>query len=867
MEFRDLFVADGEGLPRSLVEVESKFAHQILSLFSLDADSLIHMLMMASENLSTGFGSGTRGQRSLDDANTLIRVLCHKKDKEASKFLKLNYHLPASSDYVDPPSYVSTPKSPMGAEFLRSASVRWGEKGKDSPFVRTSGSDRADVPQIPEIEGYLYTRRGTVSKHCSPPVHVLWGMDPWAIPSILASAGDAVIPKFDMHVNPSVLSSDEVNSLVAEYAIPSDLHPCVPPSGLTMNRLPADKIVSSVRFESSDHGHWFSFERRSGKGGHDKIFNEFCTSLKNWKDRFFLIDRRAIPDTMPWRHQDSSLADPAPTGVHTEDIHRLCENVIDLRPVHPAMLYTVGLTTMWKHVGHHPVFKDGEGNVATSMSQFLKFSMAGGVRVGRGTTLVANEVIPQHTTPPLPSRSQIPEKLDYQRVVEVENERVLAAKRKAQIAKDKAVGKKATKGVSHRTKKRKTVPLSFALSDSEVDESSRSGSGTHHSASPLNTIIPNEDGLATSLILEPVNQTEEGMDQPLDNVKDTTEVNSPQFDHSPQYQQSDHSIEDTQTVRSGPERTHASGSAGHGVSSTSGGSHRLAFPARHPSGDGASSSLRRDAGAPELFALQRSWFELGRGALAQIDIKQRYEALKEYYRELFESHRSCRAVSDRLTETQNQLLDTVRSRNQLSEDHQALQQVYLGCVRKGAGLVENLAVMEKERDDLLDRDREREEHIQRLEVDLVSKTSSLAKAEIVRHNYVRQLLPTVVQRLLSSGEYKKSLTDVFNLDIADGWSEGVKAACSEEEAQAFLATAVDYDPACKETFMTEFDSLFDKIYPYVEKLAESFRLPLGDLQNMWPEGTGPTLSDNAAGASTTADASNNADASDVAEAH
>ncbi|GKC19484.1 hypothetical protein Tco_1021634 [Tanacetum coccineum] len=35
---------------------------------------------------------------------------------------------------------------------------------------------------------------------------------------------------------------------------------------------------------------------------------------------------------------------------------------------------------------------------------------------------------------------------------------------------------------------------------------------------------------------------------------------------------------------------------------------------------------------------------------------------------------------------------------------------------------------------------------------------------------------------------------------------------------------------------------------------------------MWPEGTGPTLSGNAAGASTTADASNTADASDVAEA-
>ncbi|KAI3693593.1 hypothetical protein L1987_76540 [Smallanthus sonchifolius] len=129
---KDLFVADGEGLPRSLVEMESKLAHQVLSLFSLDAESVIHMLMMASENLSTGFGSGILGQRSLDDANTLVRVLCHMKDKEASKFLKMHYHLPLSSDYVDSPSYESTPKAPMGAEFLRSASVRWGEKGNSS---------------------------------------------------------------------------------------------------------------------------------------------------------------------------------------------------------------------------------------------------------------------------------------------------------------------------------------------------------------------------------------------------------------------------------------------------------------------------------------------------------------------------------------------------------------------------------------------------------------------------------------------------------------------------------------------------------------------------------------------------------------
>ncbi|GJW61194.1 hypothetical protein Tco_0110529 [Tanacetum coccineum] len=189
------------------------------------------------------------------------------------------------------------------------------------------------------------------------------------------------------HVPP--VSFDQLFSLVVEYAIPLDLHPCVPPSGLTMNRLPADKI-----------------------------------------------------DAMPWKNQDSSVADPPFTGVCAEDIRRLCEHIINLRPVHPAMLYAVGLTTVWKHVGHHPVFKDGEGNGN------VIFPMAGGVRVGKGTALAADEVISQHTTPPLPSGSQIPEKSDHQRVVEVENERVLAAQRNAQTAKDKAVGKRAAEGVS-----------------------------------------------------------------------------------------------------------------------------------------------------------------------------------------------------------------------------------------------------------------------------------------------------------------------------------------------------------------------------------------------------------------------------------
>ncbi|GJY82089.1 hypothetical protein Tco_0494840 [Tanacetum coccineum] len=116
----------------------------------------------------------------------------------------------------------------------------------------------------------------------------------------------------------------------------------------------------------------------------------------------------------------------------------------------------------------------------------------------------------------------------------------------------------------------------------------------------------------------------------------------------------------------------------------------------------------------------------------------------------------------------------------------------MGCVGKEAALTEKLVVVEKEKDELLDKNWAQEEHIKRLEETLASKTSSLSEAEstasalkgdlerltidlsyaeIVRHNYVRQLLPNVFQRLLSSEEYKKTLSDVFKTkSIVAGWS-------------------------------------------------------------------------------------------------
>lgn len=58
--------------------------------------TIIEMLMNASEQ-PNGNSNPTVGAKAGKDAQTLLRVLCHKRDRDASKFLKLHYELPRSS--------------------------------------------------------------------------------------------------------------------------------------------------------------------------------------------------------------------------------------------------------------------------------------------------------------------------------------------------------------------------------------------------------------------------------------------------------------------------------------------------------------------------------------------------------------------------------------------------------------------------------------------------------------------------------------------------------------------------------------------------------------------------------------------------
>ncbi|GJR37203.1 hypothetical protein Tco_1212887 [Tanacetum coccineum] len=120
-------------------------------------------------------------------------------------------------------------------------------------------SDRARVPQVPEkyetdvlasvwhSELYLVFLSGVRRSAFHPSIVYSFDISlPLHHMSFKSqSVGDAVVPKFDMHTYTSTLTANHVKSLVEEYAIPLDLHPRVPPSVLTRNNLPTDKIVAA----------------------------------------------------------------------------------------------------------------------------------------------------------------------------------------------------------------------------------------------------------------------------------------------------------------------------------------------------------------------------------------------------------------------------------------------------------------------------------------------------------------------------------------------------------------------------------------------------------------------------------------------
>ena len=85
--------------------------------------------------------------------------------------------------------------------------------------------------------------------------------------------------------------------------------------------------------------------------------------------------------------------------------------------------------------------------------------------------------------------------------------------------------------------------------------------------------------------------------------------------------------------------------------------------------------------------------------------------------------------------------------------------------------------------------------------------------------------------------YSLSYTAGFVDGVKADFRDGVKVARDEDDVERVLGQVKNLNQEAPSLWKAEFNKIFEAEYPYVKTIAESYRLPLGDLMNLLPEGS------------------------------
>ncbi|GJX27537.1 hypothetical protein Tco_0233833 [Tanacetum coccineum] len=270
--------------------------------------------------------------------------------------------------------------------------------------------------------------------------------------------------KKDMHTYVLRLKDTELETLIATYDIPLDLRPRLPDPNFKMINMSAEDTAigiysrifdsSGERIEKtkrsknsqkptrnerdknkseetakeqsrisptqqerksktqdktlSKQGDWFSFAKR---GDHAPVCMEVIKSgLKLWKEKFFLIDHRAILFYMPWRHPGLCITDKVPTDFNQNHVNQLKAHIVKLRDIPEGVLVRSGLSRVWRNPMCGLVLRRSD-NTVMGIYDFLCMPSLDKATVreeshGLDTSILGRVV--DRTTSPAPAGTTIP---------------------------------------------------------------------------------------------------------------------------------------------------------------------------------------------------------------------------------------------------------------------------------------------------------------------------------------------------------------------------------------------------------------------------------------------------------------------------
>ncbi|GJT99320.1 hypothetical protein Tco_1094838 [Tanacetum coccineum] len=525
--------------------------------------------------------------------------------------------------------------------------------------------------------------------------------------------------KRDMGSYISTMKPSDVKALTRKYKIPRDLHPVAVSSEWTMDRLTDEYIgLYEQYFEFAGLRVPFSTFLLA-------VIRHFHVHISQLVPlgRFFFIDRRAIPDAMCWRHHDSDISDPAPKdGFDEDDVIALTNQPIDIRGIPSGLLFSAGLAIIWEFPKFRPLFKDPEGNVVTMSDD----------------------------------DEQVPSKTDSQQRVEASDPKIVATRiRKAQAAaKRKAEKNRGSEGAGgseggSKRRKEKSDHIPYPTPLRTIEAVASDVSRGDHVISPTQTQgdnlleIPAHDSANTTTRLnEEHNDEHSGVlgnrDGDFDDdVDEEIDLEGPDR----------HVSETTERVIIGTESIPTATTRPDNGKSIA----QEETPMPDPPPQGAGADEAGSSVPPSLFVptweihqrsrvttpeecrdlmvnlippgvreemhlldnnvvLDRAWFSLARGAMAQAHALRQFESLYDTHHALQESLKTTRSHLVRTREDFNVVQNFY---NTLSERHRKLREEHAQCS-------EGLAVVRAEKDSLMATNAEQALRIKELEQQLKS---------------------------------------------------------------------------------------------------------------------------------------------------
>ncbi|GKD64781.1 hypothetical protein Tco_1306889, partial [Tanacetum coccineum] len=219
------------------------------------------------------------------------------------------------------------------------------------------------------------------------------------------------------HTYVSQLKGPELENLIATYDILLDLRPRLPdPNFRMINLLARDTVIgahlsaSSSRFEQDtlQTGGCFSFAKHRDPA--PVCMEGVKSGLKLWKEKFFLIDRRAFPFYMPWRNPDLCITDRVPTSFNQGHVDQLKAHIVILQDISEGVLVRSGLSRVWRNPMCDHVLRHSD-NTVMSIYDFLCMPSLDKVMVreephGLDTSILGR--VADRTTSPAPAGTAIP---------------------------------------------------------------------------------------------------------------------------------------------------------------------------------------------------------------------------------------------------------------------------------------------------------------------------------------------------------------------------------------------------------------------------------------------------------------------------